>query len=109
MLSAGATKEQFRRVLQFAYDAGASGYLAGRAIWWDAFQRFPDWDAMRAELARDGMPYVEALNRLTDAHAHPWTTHPAYGTDGVGLAGAGASFRETYPDFAAADDGGDPT
>ena len=109
MLSAGATKEQFRRVLQFAYDAGASGYLAGRAIWWDAFQRFPDWDAMRAELARHGMPYVEVLNELTDAHAHPWTTHPAYGTDGVGLAGAGASFRETYPGFAAVDDGGDPT
>jgi tagatose 1,6-diphosphate aldolase len=107
MLSAGATKAQFRRVLHFAYDAGASGYLAGRAIWWDAFQRFPDWDAMRVDLARDGVPYVDALNRLTDAGARPWATHPAYGADGVVLAGAGPAFRETYADFGAADGGGD--
>jgi tagatose 1,6-diphosphate aldolase len=106
MLSAGATKEQFRRVLHFAYDAGASGYLAGRAIWWEAFQRFPDWNAMRSELHHDGVPYVESLNHLTDAHAHPWATHPAYGADGVGLAGTGAAFRETYSDFAGADDRG---
>jgi tagatose 1,6-diphosphate aldolase len=106
MLSAGATKEQFRRVRHFAYGAGASGYLAGRAIWWEAFQRFPDWNAMRAALGQDGVPYVEALNELTDANAHPWTTHPAYGADGVDLAGSGAAFRETYTDFADAEDRG---
>jgi tagatose 1,6-diphosphate aldolase len=100
MLSAGATKEQFSRVLRFAYDAGASGYLAGRAIWWDAFQQFPDWDAMRSELVRDGVPYVQSLNELTDAHARPWTTHPTFGDDGVHIAGAGPSFRTQYADFA---------
>lgn len=99
MLSAGATKEQFRRVLHFAYRAGASGYLAGRAIWWDAFERFPDWDAMRTDLARDGVPYVVSLNQLTDARAQPWATHTADGADRVGLAGAGRAFRETYADF----------
>lgn len=106
MLSAGATKQQFRRVLHFAYAAGASGYLAGRAIWWDALQRFPDWDAIRLELRRDGSPYVDSLNRLTDAHARPWTSRPEFGADGVGLAGAGAAFRESYPDFDGADSGG---
>ena len=106
VLSAGATKEQFRRVLHFAYDAGASGYLAGRAIWWEAFQRFPDWNAMRAALGQDAVPYVELLNRITDADARPWTTHLAYGPDGVSLAGAGAAFRQTYADFADADDRG---
>ena len=106
MLSAGATKEQFRRVLHYAYDAGASGYLAGRAIWWDAFQRFPDWEPMRATLVRDGVPYVESLNQLTDAHAQPWTTRPEYGPDGVGLAVTGAAFRETYSDFERVDDRG---
>ncbi len=99
MLSAGATKQQFSRVLQFAYDAGASGYLAGRAIWWEAFQQFPDWDAMRSELVRDGVPYVESLNQLTDAHASPWTIHPRFGDGGVRLAGAGPSFRRRYADF----------
>ncbi len=109
MLSAGATKEQFRRVLRFAYDAGASGYLAGRAIWWDAFQQFPDWDAMRIELAKDAVPYVESLNRLTDACAVPWTIHPKFGTGGVRLAAAGASFRQQYSDFAHAEERGDDT
>ena len=106
MLSAGATKEEFRRVLRLAYAAGASGYLAGRAIWWDAFQRFPDWNAMREMLRSDGVSYVESLNELTDAHAHPWTDRTEYGPDGVGLAGEGAAFRETYSDFDGDDDEG---
>ena len=109
MLSAGATKAQFRRVLQFAYPAGANGYLAGRAIWWDAFQRFPDWDAMRTELGRDGASYVDALNQLTDRQARPWTERPEFGSDGVGLAHAGAAFRASYPDFAGADERGRAT
>ncbi|MFQ5553775.1 MAG: tagatose 1,6-diphosphate aldolase [Acidimicrobiia bacterium] len=65
MLSAGATKDTFLRVLRYAYRAGASGYLAGRAIWWDAFQRFPDMDAVRAELATEGVAYMDELTRLT--------------------------------------------
>jgi len=98
MLSAGAGKEAFKRVLTFAYRAGASGYLAGRAIWWDAFQAFPDMDAMRAGLRSDGVAYMETLNALTDAQATPWHAHACYGGD-VGLAGAGAGFRAAYPDF----------
>ncbi|MCE3247206.1 MAG: tagatose-bisphosphate aldolase, partial [Geminicoccaceae bacterium] len=42
MLSAGAGKDAFKRVLTYGYRAGASGFLAGRAIWWRAFERFPD-------------------------------------------------------------------
>ncbi len=103
MLSAGATKEQFRRVLRYAYGAGANGYLAGRAIWWDAFQRFPDTAAMRDELARDGVPYITSLNQLTDALAAPWITHPRFGAGGPRLAHAGAAFRTTFHGFA--DDG----
>jgi tagatose 1,6-diphosphate aldolase len=109
MLSAGATKEQFTRVLKFAFGAGASGYLAGRAIWWDAFQRFPDWDVMRTELGRDAVPYVALLNQLTDARAVPWTSHPRFGLDGAHLAGSGAGFRTTYGDFALADVARDQT
>ncbi len=106
MLSAGATKEQFRRVLRFAYDAGASGYLAGRAIWWDAFQSFPDFDAMQAKLREEAIPYVESLNQMTDTMATPWVAHPAHGTAASGIAGAGAGFRSAYPDFDGAGTGG---
>ncbi|MEM9794665.1 MAG: tagatose 1,6-diphosphate aldolase, partial [Pseudomonadota bacterium] len=37
MLSAGAGKPEFKAILEHAYRAGASGYLAGRAIWLEAF------------------------------------------------------------------------
>ncbi len=99
MLSAGATKQAFRRVLAYAYDAGASGYLAGRAIWWDAFQSFPDLGAMRERLREGGVPYMEEINAFTDAAARPWQRHPAFGGS-PRLAGAGAEFRVSYEGFA---------
>ena len=36
ILSAGVTMQTFSRVLEYAYAAGASGFLAGRAIWQEA-------------------------------------------------------------------------
>ena len=50
MLSAGAGKAEFRNVLKHAFKAGASGFLAGRAIWLDAFNHYPDWDAIERDL-----------------------------------------------------------
>ncbi len=96
MLSAGAGTKAFRNVLTHAYQAGASGYLAGRAIWLEAFQAFPDWDAIRTALQRDAIPYMRELNGLTDVHATPWTSHERHAD--LGLPG-GAAFRETYPGF----------
>ncbi|MBT8248694.1 MAG: tagatose 1,6-diphosphate aldolase [Acidimicrobiia bacterium] len=96
MLSAGATPDAFRRVLEYAYVAGASGYLAGRAIWWDAFQAFPDLDDMRHRLATESAPYMQELNRLTEVMATPWT-----GSSGMlgrtDLDVDGAEFRAAYP------------
>lgn len=96
MLSAGAGMEAFERVLRFAYVAGASGYLAGRAIWWQAFQAFPDLEAMERGLRETGVPYMERINRLTDAAAPPWTARSEAGVD---LAHRGAGFRSRYVDF----------
>ncbi len=75
MLSAGANMEEFRRVLHYAYKAGASGYLAGRAIWLKASQHFPDLAAMEAELGAEAVPYMQELNALTDKAATPWFDH----------------------------------
>jgi tagatose 1,6-diphosphate aldolase len=69
MLSAGASKAAFAAVLELAYAAGASGYLAGRAIWWDALQSFPDLQACAVQLAGSGVSYFRELNALTDARA----------------------------------------
>jgi tagatose 1,6-diphosphate aldolase len=101
MLSAGAGMAEFKHVLRYAYNAGASGYLAGRAIWWTAFLNFPDLDAMAAELRASGVPYMEDLNRLTDEAATPWFDNATFGGS-VGLAGKGAGFRNDYAGFGSA-------
>lgn len=99
MLSAGARPDEFLNVLHHAYAVGASGYLAGRAIWWDGFQRFPDLDAFRAELETAGTRYVERLNVLTDDAALPWFRHRCYGESGPELDDATSTFRNTYRGF----------
>ena len=99
MLSAGAGMREFQRVLHYAYAAGASGYLAGRAIWLKAFQRFPDWGGIRDELRAEAVPYMRGLNALTDGAARPWHTRACYGTGGARVEPADASFRHAYAGF----------
>ena len=99
MLSAGAGKADFRNILTHAYKAGASGYLAGRAIWLDAFGKYPDWDAMRADLSSEAVAYMKDINALTLAKATPWHTHAAYGTGGAQFEPADATFRHLYSGF----------
>lgn len=96
MLSAGAGKPEFRKIMTHAYAAGASGYLAGRAIWLDAFGHFPDEVAMRAGLEGEACVYMDDLNALTDANALPWYDHPVFGGDGRAFSPADASFRHVY-------------
>lgn len=99
MLSAGAGKEQFRNILEHAYRAGASGYLAGRAIWLDSFAHFPDWARMQAELSRDAASYMRDLNALTDRDATPWPSHPCFGKGGAQFQPRDQSFRHSYAGF----------
>ena len=99
MLSAGAGKPEFRNVLAHAYRAGASGYLAGRAIWLDAFRAYPDWAAIRAGLEGASVEYMAELNALTEANATPWHAHPCFGPEGARFTPADASFRHGYGDI----------
>jgi tagatose 1,6-diphosphate aldolase len=98
MLSAGAGMTEFRKVLEHAYAAGASGYLAGRAIWLKPFQHFPDWEAIRTGLRAESLPYMRDLNALTDAAATPWHKHPVFGGR-TGLTHEDATFRNHYSGF----------
>ncbi|MFK8033439.1 MAG: tagatose 1,6-diphosphate aldolase [Hyphomicrobiales bacterium] len=102
MLSAGADKPAFKNVLDYAYNAGASGYLAGRAIWLDAFAAYPDWDKIRSGLQANAVPYMQEINALTDAKALPWYNHDLY-SGSVGpdfsIDDADAAFRNNYPGF----------
>ncbi len=99
MLSAGAGMDEFRRILTHAYAAGASGYLAGRAIWLEAFAAFPDREAIREGLQGPAVAYMENLNALTDERAVPWHRHACYGPEGPRLQPADERFRHHYPDF----------
>ncbi len=96
MLSAGAEKNAFMRILTYAYRAGASGFLAGRAIWWDEVQAFPDIDAARKGLQSESVPYMRKINALTDEIALPFERHRSYGPRGPGLVDKDASFRTNY-------------
>jgi len=99
MLSAGAGMEEFHRILTHAYRAGASGYLAGRAIWSKAFAHFPDWQAIRDGLRGEACDYMRALNALTDSSASSWSAHSCYGPAGARVEPADASFRHVYQGF----------
>jgi tagatose 1,6-diphosphate aldolase len=99
MLSAGAGKRQFRNILTHAYRASASGYLAGRAIWLDAFTHFPDWERMRAELQGDAVAYMRDLNALTDREAAAWSSHPCFGESPARFQPQDHSFRHSYAAF----------
>jgi tagatose 1,6-diphosphate aldolase len=75
MLSAGAGPADFERSLHYAYRSGASGYLAGRAIWWEPFTHFPDLARMESALASESVLVLDGLDALTAARAAPWHEH----------------------------------
>ena len=61
MLSAGAGKEEFKNVLKLAFKAGCSGFLAGRAIWLDAFMHYPNWDKIQNQLESNAKDYLDEI------------------------------------------------
>ena len=99
MLSAGAGKEAFRKVLDHAFRAGASGFLAGRAIWLDAFGHYPDWTRIEADLRGEANAYLTDISTLADQAAAPWQTHACFGDGGARFVPANASFRHGYSEF----------
>jgi tagatose 1,6-diphosphate aldolase len=73
LLSGGAAHDKFERVLEYAYAAGAGGFLAGRTIWLDAVRtHFPDLAAVSAALNKESVAILNSLSRLTKARAHSW-------------------------------------
>lgn len=90
LLSAGVDFEDFVPQLEIASDAGASGYLAGRAIWKEVVKLAPsEQKTFLNDVAYDR---VVKLNEIVAKRATPWTeyfTYPAY---------TGEWYKE-YPDF----------
>ena len=69
VLSSGMDKDSFYKCLELAYKNGASGYLAGRTIWLDAFNKYPNIELVEKGLKTDSVSYVKKLNDLTSKNA----------------------------------------
>ena len=94
LLSAGVGPREFALALELAFAAGASGFLAGRAVWLDALDAYPDLEAVERRLRERSLPHLRQISGLADA-ALPWTRHPRYGGE-VRLEGSGEGWLERY-------------
>ncbi|WP_176084221.1 tagatose 1,6-diphosphate aldolase [Martelella sp. HB161492] len=102
LLSGGSSPENFLRLLTFAYRAGASGYLAGRAIWAKAFSHFPDLYAMEVAMQDEAPRFMDRFNRLTEGLAMPWHAH-AHWQGMVEMVPDGERFAASYSALLAPD------
>ena len=94
MLSAGVGPREFALNLELAFEAGASGFLAGRAVWLDALDVYPDMDAVEKRLREKSLPYLRQISGLADG-AVPWQQHRRYGGE-VELEGVGETWVKDY-------------
>ncbi len=94
VLSAGVDFEIFTRVVEIACEGGASGFIAGRAIWKDAFKTASP-DSQREYLESTGVAnLIEVSNKATKL-ATPWFKR--YGVDLEKEAGVGPDWHKNYP------------
>ncbi|MGK5517820.1 hypothetical protein ACSNN9_00510 [Micromonospora sp. URMC 107] len=68
VLSQGVHRDDFLGAVRAACQGGASGFLAGRALWSDVVGR-PDVDRALAEVS---VPRLERLVEVVDREATPW-------------------------------------
>ena len=73
VLSAGVDIELFRESVRIACQNGASGFLAGRAIWKKAIAIGDDAERLRW-LRTEGVANLQGLIEVANTHAVPWTT-----------------------------------
>ena len=72
LLSAGVDFETFYRQVEIACKGGASGYIAGRAVWGDACLK-KDPRRQRKWLAEEGLDRMRRLEAVARDRARPWT------------------------------------
>lgn len=71
LLSAGVAFEEFARQVRIACQAGASGFLGGRAIWGEAMH-LGDRSARREWLATVGADRLRRLHDIAGEWGRPW-------------------------------------
>jgi sulfofructosephosphate aldolase len=68
VLSQGVEPADFPRAVEAACEGGASGLLAGRALWTNAL----DADDAHAPLREESLPRLRQLAEIVDTHGRPW-------------------------------------
>lgn len=99
ILSAGVDIEEFLINVQIASESGASGFLAGRAVWKEFTKFFPNIEDMSLWLKTTG---VERYYKLVDASskAIPYYEHPIIQSfANLKIEDEGESWYLTYKDF----------
>ncbi len=96
MLSAGAGKEEFKKVLSLSFQAGCSGFLAGRAIWLEALSKYPDWKAINSILKNSSAKYLNELADLAKKQALPWYDNQCFSNGGNLFPYRTSDFRHIY-------------
>ncbi|HET7088824.1 MAG TPA: tagatose 1,6-diphosphate aldolase [Anaerolineae bacterium] len=71
LLSAGVTFDEFARQVKIACQAGASGFLGGRAIWEEAMH-MPDTRERRQWLVTVGADRMRRLHDIAGEYGCPW-------------------------------------
>jgi tagatose 1,6-diphosphate aldolase len=78
LLSAGVGPGAFAFGVELAVAAGASGFLAGRALWLAALDAWPDREAVASDLRLRTVPFLHRLSARVE-EAVPWTRHRRFG------------------------------
>lgn len=96
LLSAGVGIEEFLLNVEIAVAHGASGFLAGRAIWKDAVPFYPDLDKMEKWLATEGVDNFARLYEVSD-EATPYYKHKKFKSfANIDLEGKGTDWYKNY-------------
>lgn len=98
MLTAGTGIESFREVLGYAFRAGASGYLGGRALWASQAEKYPDLDAIAGLIETEMVPVAKQLDQLAQKFARPWQQVACRNVGDVEHIGS-SEFYDLYPTF----------
>jgi tagatose 1,6-diphosphate aldolase len=96
ILSAGVGIDEFVEDVKLATEAGASGFLGGRAIWQDCTRFYPDVEAMEQWLATSGANNFKRLH-VTFKNATPWFEHKKFqGYPNIQLTHKGKEWYKLY-------------
>ena len=96
ILSGGVDIEEFLMQEGLAIEAGASGFLCGRAIWKDAINLYPNVSKMEEWLATQGAHNFIRANAYAQ-RALPWFAHRKFGgSENIELAQASENWYAEY-------------